>query len=248
MLIHGLLTVFGKTQLPIPPDRNRGAIRRQDVSGWKAVDILEQRLGAGVVAVEKVLEDRLMIELLVHQSGCQNRSQGRAENQPLFVSEIEEGLHAEVVASEDELLVFLVPQSKGKLAVHTIQKVVRGFLVEVGQCFPGAACTESAAGTEMPFELLDIVYFPLAHHHDGVIAAEKGLRILIECSYLVRGPADSQVLVGPHHRHVHCPARDTRRGSQQIHLVLICLPVLVQNAKNHSNLLIDTRLAAARSA
>ena len=77
-----------------------------------------------------------MIELLVHQSGCQNRSQGRAENQPLFVSEIEEGLHAEVVASEDELLVFLVPQSKGKLAVHTIQKVVRGFLVEVGQCFP----------------------------------------------------------------------------------------------------------------
>ena len=110
----------GEPQSPVAGDGRLAALEGQYVPGWQLADALENRQRRRNVLERQKAVERFPVDRPPKSAVSQHRLQFRAEDEALVVQKIEERLHAQPIAGEQQPTVPAVPKGEGEHAVEPV--------------------------------------------------------------------------------------------------------------------------------
>ncbi|MCU0669812.1 MAG: hypothetical protein MUF70_10720 [Myxococcota bacterium] len=130
----------------------------QEVTRLELLDAAQQRLAARRPQERQVVGHGRDVELVRDLGDAQQRLDLRGEVDALAVDPVVEGLHADVVAGEQELALARVPDREREHAVQILEHVDAALFVEVDQDFRvGVAAEAVALALERLAQVLEVV-------------------------------------------------------------------------------------------
>ena len=234
-VLQGLVLLNLVLDAVVPLHRQVAVLVGKAVSSRQLVHVFEDGVLIGDIFIGQVLGDLLLVQLLFKTRMGEKTFDLRPEQELVSLLVIVEGLDAENVPGAEELLLFLVPDDKGKHAPQLLQNLLPVLLVPVENGLRiRAGFKHMALFQQVVPQGLKVVNLPVEHQHLGAVLVEKGLPAALQvddgkppeaqgnaCIHIivrvVRSPVDNPVRHGLYHVFRACHLRRISKSHKTTH-------------------------------